>query len=95
MLAAYLALYPALFAALTTTVRQPAWLLVCIPAFWSGTEYLRGVLFTGFPWELLGYSQYASLPFIQAADLLIADTVDGKPVAQALREAARRKEPWP
>jgi apolipoprotein N-acyltransferase len=69
LLAAYLALYPALFAGLTTCIRRPAWLLIYIPAFWTASEYLRATLFTGFPWELLGYSQYSNLPFIQIADI--------------------------
>ena len=69
LLAAYLALYPALFAGLTTCIRRPAWLLLFIPVFWTASEYLRAILFTGFPWELLGYSQYSNLPFIQIADI--------------------------
>ncbi len=69
LLAAYLALYPALFAGLTTLIQRPVWLLICIPAFWTASEYLRASLFTGFPWELLGYSQYSNLPFIQIVDI--------------------------
>lgn len=69
LLAAYLALYPALFAGLITLISQPVWLLLFVPVFWTATEFLRAMLFTGFPWELLGYSQCASLPFIQVADL--------------------------
>lgn len=69
LLAAYLALYPALFAGLATLIRQPLALLFFIPAFWTTSEYLRATLFTGFPWELLGYSQYRNLHFIQIADI--------------------------
>ncbi|MCP3952502.1 MAG: apolipoprotein N-acyltransferase, partial [Desulfobacterales bacterium] len=69
LLAAYLAIYPALFAGLTTFIQRPVWLLICIPVFWTASEYLRATLFTGFPWELLGYSQYSNLPFIQIADI--------------------------
>ncbi len=69
LLAAYLALYPALFAGLTTFIQRPVWLLIGVPAFWTASEYLRATLFTGFPWELLGYSQYSNLPFIQIADI--------------------------
>jgi apolipoprotein N-acyltransferase len=32
-------------------------------------EYIRAYLFTGFPWALLGYSQYLNLTLIQIADL--------------------------
>ena len=41
-------------------------LLLAAP-LWVGLEWLRGHLFTGFPWGLLGYSQYAQLPLIQVA----------------------------
>ncbi len=36
---------------------------------WVALEYLRGHLLTGFPWELLGNSQYKWLSFIQVADI--------------------------
>ncbi len=39
------------------------------PALWVSLEYLRGILFTGFPWSLLGYSQFQFLPLIQVADI--------------------------
>lgn len=35
---------------------------------WTGFEYLRAVLFTGFPWNALGVSQYRILPLIQVAE---------------------------
>jgi len=38
-------------------------------------EYLRRHLFTGFPWALLGYSQYLNLPVIQIADVTGAEGV--------------------
>ena len=36
-------------------------------ALWTALEYAQTYLFTGFPWELLGYSQYKVLPVIQIA----------------------------
>lgn len=36
---------------------------------WVILEYIRGALFTGFPWALLGYSQYLNLSVIQISDL--------------------------
>ncbi len=36
---------------------------------WVALEYLRSILFTGFPWGLLGSSQYHWLPLIQMADI--------------------------
>lgn len=35
---------------------------------WVALEYLRSVLFTGFPWNALGVSQYRMLPIIQIAE---------------------------
>lgn len=60
LLAAYLALYPALAAWLLASfgARSPATgLLVVAPAAWTASEWLRGWMFTGFPWLDLGYSQ--------------------------------------
>jgi apolipoprotein N-acyltransferase len=36
---------------------------------WVALDYIRSLLFTGFPWQDLGYSQYKSLLLIQTADL--------------------------
>ncbi len=38
-------------------------------SLWVAFEYLRTVLFTGFPWVLLGYSQKPFLYFTQIADI--------------------------
>ncbi len=40
-----------------------------MPAFWVLLEYARSNFLTGFPWALLGYSQYLNLPLIQIADI--------------------------
>ncbi len=42
---------------------------ISAPVLWITFEYLRGVLFTGFPWSLLGYTQFQFLPLIQIADI--------------------------
>ncbi len=39
------------------------------PFLWVAQEYLRSILFTGFPWDLLGYSQANHLRLIQTADV--------------------------
>jgi apolipoprotein N-acyltransferase len=70
LLAAYLALYWALFGmALPWSCRRPARLLWLAPVLWTGLEYLRGQLFTGFPWMLSGYSQVGILPLLQISDI--------------------------
>ena len=40
------------------------------PILWVGTEWLRGTLFTGFPWVLLGYSQSDTVAPLQVASLV-------------------------
>jgi apolipoprotein N-acyltransferase len=37
-------------------------------AVWSASEYLRAIVITGFPWNLLGVSQYTQIPLIQIAE---------------------------
>jgi apolipoprotein N-acyltransferase len=68
--AAYLALFPALAA--WVSARFPAtvrWL--AFPAAWALSEWLRGWLFTGFPWLSIGYSQVSvASPFSGFAPVL-------------------------
>ncbi len=64
LLAAYLGLYPALFS--IAMVRLP-W--AAAPFLWTALELARGRLLTGFPWALIGYSQYRNLTLIQIADI--------------------------
>ncbi|HOW98354.1 MAG TPA: apolipoprotein N-acyltransferase [Kiritimatiellia bacterium] len=42
-------------------------LMLLLAATWTGAEYLRATLFTGWPWNPLGATQYANLPLIQLA----------------------------
>src|SRR5690606_32615934 len=51
-----MALYRFLFRAPTTYA-----LLMGFPACWVAGEWLRSILFTGFPWLLLGYAHTDSL----------------------------------
>jgi apolipoprotein N-acyltransferase len=41
--------------------------MIALSAVWVGGEYLRSFLFTGFPWNSLGVSQYANAAVIQIA----------------------------
>lgn len=72
LLAAYLALYPALFAVLVArAIRRfgadGIWLA---PLLWPATEWLRGWVGGGFPWALLGTSQAGVTPVIQLASVV-------------------------
>lgn len=71
LLAAYLALYPALFAVLTArAVRRFGVVgLWVAPLVWVATEWLRGWVGGGFPWALLGTSQADVTPIIQLASV--------------------------
>ena len=72
LLCAYLALYPAIFGAAVVSLRRkhPSLVIIVIPALWTTLELARTYVFSGFPWSLLGYSQYTVLPAIQIADLV-------------------------
>ena len=72
LLIAYLAIFPALFSATLTTAvaRAGAPALAIAPLLWVGTEWLRGTLFSGFPWVLLGYSQSDTVAPLQVASLV-------------------------
>jgi apolipoprotein N-acyltransferase len=69
LLCGYLALYPALFAALFVRFGHSRFLSILGGGLWVGLEFLRGKILGGFPWCLLGYSQYQHLHLIQVADL--------------------------
>ncbi len=61
LLAAYLALFPGLAMYLGQKLFKPLRpllkLAVVFPALWLLSEWLRGWLFTGFPWLQIGYTQ--------------------------------------
>ncbi len=70
LLVMYLSLYFALFSSLIQRLNKESWLFPIIAStIWVGLEYIKGHLLTGFPWELLGDSQYRWLTFIQIADI--------------------------
>jgi apolipoprotein N-acyltransferase len=70
LFAAVLAVFIALFsAALTAYGKTPVRCLLMVPIGWVALEYLRSFIFSGFPWELLGYSQFNRLQLIQISDI--------------------------
>ncbi|HEV3115871.1 MAG TPA: apolipoprotein N-acyltransferase [Gemmataceae bacterium] len=44
-------------------------LLLTVPLVWTGLEFLRAHLITGFPWYFLAHAQHNYLPVIQISDL--------------------------
>jgi len=71
LLALYLSLYTATFAFLVTLfrTRRGLPLVITAPVVWVSLELLITYFLTGFPWGVLGYSQYLNLPVIQIADV--------------------------
>ncbi len=69
LLTLYLSLYGGVFGALCALQQNRAFASVGIPASWVALEFLRAKLLTGFPWCLLGYSQYKWETLIQAAQI--------------------------
>ncbi len=69
LLACYLSIYVALFAGGIVYLKRKVALYLVAPVLWVCLEYLKSQLFTGFPWENLGYSQFNNLFFIQIADV--------------------------
>ncbi len=71
LLSAYMAIYIGIFSTMLTRIcATPLSCLFITPLLWVSLEYIRSFLFTGFPWELMGYSQFSTLPVIQIADIL-------------------------
>ncbi len=68
---AFLALFPATVGALQARwpVSPTLRLLLLIPLMWGATEWVRGWIFTGFPWLVMGYSQVPDSPLAGYAPL--------------------------
>ena len=69
---AFLALFPAAVGALQARwpVSTALRLLLLMPLVWGLTEWVRGWLFTGFPWLATGYSQVPAGPLAGYAPLI-------------------------
>ncbi len=68
----YLALYFSLWTVFINLIQKkfvPSIVIFFAPFFWMLLEYIRTFFLTGFPWNLLGYSQTPFLYFIQIADI--------------------------
>ncbi|MDT8363718.1 MAG: apolipoprotein N-acyltransferase [Nitrosomonas sp.] len=87
LLCIYLSLFPGLAAGIAsfTALRKPLIWPWMIAALWTLSEWLRGVLFTGFPWLAVGYSQapagplagFASMVGVYGVSFLLVLTASG------------------
>jgi len=66
----YLSIYPALFAWGYSLTGRSFLGSFKVAALWVSLEYVRANILTGFPWCLLGHTQYLNLEAIQVADLV-------------------------
>lgn len=71
LLVIYLAMFWAMAAAVQALVTHKLGvpLLLSFPPVWTCAEKFRSVLLSGFPWALLGYSQWEVEPLVQVADI--------------------------
>jgi len=104
---AYLALHPAIAGYLSRRFALPPVLnwIVFVPAAFTLVEWLRGWLFTGFPWLNPGYSQapasplagYAAILGVHGVTLLLFATAGtlSLPWVKELRSRLRTLWPWP
>jgi apolipoprotein N-acyltransferase len=72
LLCIYLSLFPGLAAGIASiaALRRPLVWPWIIAALWTLSEWLRGVLFTGFPWLAVGYSQAPASPLSGFASII-------------------------
>ncbi|MDH3328836.1 MAG: apolipoprotein N-acyltransferase [Desulfobulbaceae bacterium] len=77
LLSVYMGLYLGVFSGILSLVAGKkkereniaAKMILLAPVLWVGLDWLRGRLFTGFPWMDLGYGLYAQPLLIQSADI--------------------------
>jgi len=69
LLSFYLSLYTAFFALVVAIFKKNRLSSLWGASTWVALEYARSYIITGFPWCLLGYSQYSRLPLIQISDV--------------------------
>ncbi|MFH1878590.1 MAG: apolipoprotein N-acyltransferase [Candidatus Omnitrophota bacterium] len=64
-----LAVFYGIFGVITSYVFKYSMNIMVLPFAWVVIEYIRANIFTGFPWAILGYSQYKNINLIQIADI--------------------------
>ena len=70
LLIAYMALYSAAFIVCSSRISfQRPYFSWYAAAVWTLLEWMQNWMISGFPWQLVGYSQYPNLPFLQWASI--------------------------
>lgn len=70
VLAAWLALFYGLSVLVARSAEQAGLkTALTLPIAWVACDFIRSFLLTGFPWAMLGHSQFRTLPLIQIADI--------------------------
>lgn len=70
VLVGFLGLFPATFGFLLVRIADRGFnAALAAPFIWTALEYIRSWAFTGFPWDLVGYSQASNLLLAQITDL--------------------------
>ena len=95
-LAIYLAAYWSAFVGLSRVAvhRCGLPLVAAVPLVWTGLEFCRAHLMTGFSWYQLGHSQYRWIELIQISDLLGAYGVSAVVVLSNAALAGLVPESW-
>jgi apolipoprotein N-acyltransferase len=102
LFAAFLALYPALALWLAAALRRPHWThrMLVLPAGWALTEWLRGWIFTGFPWLAIGYADAGGwlrgfAPIIGVYGVGFACAMLAAALGDLCRRAVTAGDAWP
>jgi len=96
------AYFPLVACPVRHAVRRRHWpLAVAFPLIWTGSEMLRAVVISGFPWFYLSHSLYGVLTLIQVSDLVgaygvsfVVAAVNGT-IADVILARLSRKNPSP
>ena len=70
ILSLYLSLYLGIFSLLVFYIKKSRFQILLTASLWVSLEYIRAIFITGFPWCLLGYSQFKHITLIQITDLV-------------------------
>ncbi|WP_300754732.1 apolipoprotein N-acyltransferase [uncultured Brachyspira sp.] len=65
----FLFYFPAMLLSVFLSKKLPAFRFVTVPLVFTFMEYMRNVGYLGFPWGIIGYSQWNFSLFLQSADI--------------------------